>query len=51
MSAMDLPAGVTQDQALDYFDKKMTTELMRIFLMSVEFRWDSSTSWGSISPQ
>ena len=31
MSAMDLPAGVTQDQALDYFDKKMTTELLRIF--------------------
>ena len=31
MSAMDLPAGVTQDQALDYFDKKMTTELLHIF--------------------
>ena len=31
MSAMDLPAGVTQDQALDYFDKKMTSELLHIF--------------------
>ena len=31
MSAVDLPAGVTQDAALDYFEKNLTTELLHIF--------------------
>ncbi|CAE7378144.1 unnamed protein product, partial [Symbiodinium pilosum] len=31
MSAVDLPAGVTQDAALDFFEKNLTTELLHIF--------------------
>ena len=31
MSAVDLPAGVTQDAAFDFFEKNLTTELLHIF--------------------
>ena len=31
MSAVDLPEGVTQDAALDYFEKNLTAELLHIF--------------------
>ena len=31
MSAVDLPGGVTQDAAFDFFEKNLTTELLHIF--------------------
>ena len=42
MSAVDLPRGVTQDAAFDFFEKNLTTEF-------VAFLSGCSTSLGSIS--